>query len=69
MTNLNPFEGKLIQERKHVVISSKSGLSLRKASDGFVVIISCGIAIDADQTDENILIVNSAHWTGCCSTM
>ncbi len=58
-----PVEGNLVQERKRVVISSKSGLSLRKSSDGFVAIISCGVAVDADQTDENILIMNSACWT------
>ncbi len=58
-----PVQGKLVQERKRVVISSKSSLSLRKASDGFVVITSCGVAVDADQTDENILIANSPCWT------
>lgn len=58
-----PIEGKLVQERKCVVISLESSLSLRKALDGFTVIIACGVPINVDQTDENILIVNSACWT------
>ncbi len=42
------IEIKLVQQRKSIVVSSINSLSLGEAPNSFVVLVSCGVAIDTD---------------------